>query len=263
MAKVFVGVPTYDGGLSAGAARGAFACGTKLHQTATIAHNASLICYNMNALYAMALTSRKTFGTEWFAMLHADISPPVCWIDALIDRAEEVGADLMTAISPIKDKRGLTSTGIGHPNTQWIPWSRLTLKQVNHESFPETFDIDGAVDALAKLPDDLRLEAPKSHLLVNTAAMVVRVNRPFSEHVHFSVADKIFDLGDGKFLAKTESEDWRFGKEVAARGGRVFATSVLGLEHHGDASYNSYDTWGQDRDDECISEHSNVTFHVS
>src|SRR5262245_31348797 len=127
MAKVFLACPTHEGRLDAGCARGLYGSATRKHQLFISLHATSLLCQNCNALWAEALNQRRDNGFEWFAMLHSDVDPEYCWLDRMIDIAEESGADLLSAVIPIKDKRGLTSTAVASPTTPFAPFCRLTM----------------------------------------------------------------------------------------------------------------------------------------
>src|SRR5262245_42674275 len=152
MAKVFLACPTYDGRLDAGSARGLYGSATRQHQLFISLHAGSLLCQNCNALWAEALNQQRGGGSEWFAMLHGDVDPEHCWLDRMIEIAVASGADLLSAVIPIKDKRGLTSTAIASRVTPFAPFCRLTMRQVRDASFPETFDLNAAAAALERLP---------------------------------------------------------------------------------------------------------------
>ena len=79
-------------------------------------HQTSLLASGFNSLWCTALKR----GVTHFAMLHADIRPDRNWLDVMLAELQRTGADLVSVVTPIKDARGLTSTGIGHPE---IPWS--------------------------------------------------------------------------------------------------------------------------------------------
>lgn len=265
--KVFVGMPTYDGTAHAAACQAVYITPTDTRKADGIEyfpciHGGSLLSNNMNQLYVMALNGREKYNFKWFAMLHADMEPGNHWLDVLIDEAEEHGADMMTAVVPIKDERGVTSTGIAHPKHNLAPYLRLTQHQVNHSEFPDTFDLDACVDALARLPEGLCIpDAPRTRLLVNTGAMVVRLDRPWSEKLVFSTAEHIIKVR-GKFVAKVESEDWRFGKLLADLGGKVMATRKLEIRHHGTGHFDSMLSWGNPIDKDCFAEHEYADEYV-
>jgi hypothetical protein len=177
--------------------------------------------------------------------------------------AEKHDADVMSAVIPIKDDNGLTSTAVSGPD-RFTRMTRLTTKQINHPQFPETFDIDMAWDALFnKLPDGLKLEGPPVHvernlageiieipprLLVNTGCMVARLDRDWCAHAHFTINDRIVQQPGGIFQPEVEPEDWFFSRIVAELGGRVMATRSVRVEHLGGIPYRSDRVWGKEID---------------
>lgn len=258
MARVFLGMPTYDARAYVSTLLALYVTSSREHKTVACSHDASLLSFNMNSLYAMALNDRDKNGAQWFAMLHSDIEPDHWWIDTLIEEAEAHEADIMTAIVPIKDERGVTSTGIAHPDHPWSPYCRLTLAQRNHDDMPVTFDVNACVDALARLPEGLRLEAPRTQLLVNTGACVVRLDRPWADELIFTTGERILKI-EGKWCTKVESEDWRFGKLAASLGAKVMATKAVNVKHHGTGHFESDMTWGKPIDCDCLEEHAYAT----
>jgi hypothetical protein len=245
MSKVLIGVPTY-GLLSMGwiAARQLWAFGTRRTFTVEMGQS-SLISYNCNFLWCAAL-NRRGEGHEWFAMLHTDIEPADWWIDSLIAEAEKHGADLVSAVVPKKDASGLTTTCIGTPQR---PMCNLTQAQVQHPTFPDTFDLPMAIEALARLPEPLRVaELPgASHLLVNTGCFVCRLDRPWVEQVWFDQTDSI-ERVNGTWRPVMCSEDWNFSRRVAQAGAKVMATRTVNLTHRGHYGFPSNAVWGQERD---------------
>lgn len=248
MERVFIGCPTYNGLADANSLASVFCFGTQrpyIWERGTC----SLLALNNNILWCHALQQRRENGVKWFAMLHADIVPKATyWLDTLIEELEAHDADVMSAVVPIKDPRGLTSTAIDNPRDPWEIHCRLTTKQVNHPEFPKTFDILGAVAGLLSLPEPLKVDAPVSTLLVNTGCFVCRIDKPWAEAVRFHIEDRIIPLGDGAFKAQVQPEDWLFSRQVASLGGRVFATTKVPLTHRGNADFDSDETWGADHD---------------
>ena len=164
------------------AAQGIFSTATREHRVYTAIADFSLVSLNCNRLWCQALNTREANGLQWFAMLHSDIAPEPWWLDKLISEAERCDADLISAVVPLKDGRGLTSTAILMPGGPLGAFYRLTLSQVLHPEFPVTFDIRMAVDALASLPEEMReTELPNEALLVNTGCMAVRLDRPWAD----------------------------------------------------------------------------------
>ncbi len=249
---VLLGLPSYDGRLDGEMATVAM-CGSSRSRKVYLSRaSSSLLCQCFNGLWTEALNSREERGLKWFAMLHSDIIPEPWWIDKLIAEAEEHNADVMSAVVPIKNGDGATSTAIENPSNQWEPLLRLMLKQVNHPSFPRTFNAAGAHCGLANLPEPLRAITPmNARLLGNTGCFVARLDRPWAEKVRFTINDHIYRGDDGKFNVACMSEDWNFSLDVAALGGEVYATTKVALKHRGATDYSSSGVWGYDRDIAC------------
>jgi len=249
--NVFLTCPLYDGRLDAGAARSLWSTASQVHRINVLPLGNSLLAANCNSLWCHALNQRVASNLKWFAMLHSDIEPDYWWLDKLIAEAEKHDADLMSAIVPIKDDRGLTSTAIAQPDSQFRQFCRLTMRQVRHETFPDTFGIREAAEALEKLPDPLRIaNVPREALLVNTGCVVCRIDRPWCEKVWFAMHDGIECVG-GQWAPVQQSEDWVFARNVAEQGGKVMATKLVALAHKGSAPYYSTHVWGHAKDEGC------------
>ena len=78
---------------------------------------------------------RKERALSHWVLLHSDVVPvEENWILTLKAEMDKVKADVLSAVLPIKDSRGLTSTA---PDThQWQP-RRLTMKEIMDR--PATF----------------------------------------------------------------------------------------------------------------------------
>ena len=179
---------------------------------------ASLLPLSFNLLWSQALNARDGGEATHFAMLHDDVLPAAGWLDALLHELEWLEADVVSAVVPIKDGRGLTSTALesGDP---WNP-RRLTLREVFERE--ETFTEDG--------------------LLVNTGCWVCDLRRPWCERVWFKQQDRLVKK-DGKWWAETISEDWDFSRQVRALGGTLYATRKVQLDHDRPEFTNKY-PWG-------------------
>jgi hypothetical protein len=255
MARVYLGCPTYDGWMIAGAARAFYAWGSRQHEIIAEQPNPnSLLPDACDSLWGKAITCNIKYGAQWFAMIHADVEPEQWWIDKLIAEAELHNADFLSAIIPIKSDKGLTSTSIAYPQGSRRSGSRLTLKQVNHNNFPKTVDIHAAVKAVrSSIPAQLQIQADETFLLCNTGCMVCRLDRPWRDpgKVHFQILNtlSIDDDGESTF-SSTLSEDWFFTRAIAQAGGKVMATKALQVMHYdGLKGYFSRDSYGQDRED--------------
>lgn len=224
----------YCGRIAFGAAQGYFLTPTRgACQVVRLATESSLLVHGFNSLWAEALNLRGR-GLTHFAMIHADVSPEPGWLDVLLGELVRLGADLVSAVVPIKDERGLTSTAVAGEN----PWGsrRLTLTEVHR--LPETFG-----------PEDVG-----GPLLVNSGLWVCDFTKPWCEQVHFRQRDQVVRGPSGQFLARTLSEDWAWAADLQQRGCRVYATRKVRLTHEGGRSYPNDHAWGRWQRDEAVTD---------
>lgn len=196
----------------------AFASASKRGLLATYSANSfSLLANNFNRLYCAALNLRSA-GMTHFAMLHDDILPEHFWLDKLMDQMNETRADVLSVVSPIKTKQGLTSTAL---DTDKYRPRRLTLKEI-HKDYPETFTSDD--------------------LLLNTGCMLIDIRRPFADKVWFTIDDEIV-CTEGRFEPLVVPEDWNFSRMAKAHGAKLFATRSVKIRHQG---FNDFpnSSWG-------------------
>jgi len=244
MPTVFIAMPVYDGTAQTGAVAAMFATATdgRRFKAAGMSRARSLLAKNMNNHYVAALNARAQ-GVTRFAMLHGDTVPQPGWLDILWDEMEATGADLVSAVSPLKDVRGLTSTAVGVPDILWAPRRRLSMHEI-YEKLPETFGIEDLVKA--------KLAEPGDELLANTGCCLVDIRRPWVDRrnargglrVFFTITDAIFPLPDGTYKEAVASEDWNFSRFLAAEGGRVVATRKVKLRHYGALAFDNFGPWG-------------------
>ena len=179
--QVFLGIPSYGNmvheglieSVRFGSARGLL----RMKQTVSF----SILTHNFNILFAAALTARK-HGITHFALHHDDISPEFYWLDKMMDLMNHHGADILSAVSPIKDpKKGLTSTALDEPFKDEDPrWRvrRLTLNEI-HKNYEPTFTTDT--------------------LLVNSGLMLVDIRKPRVEKIAFRFENDIVQTTPGEF----------------------------------------------------------------
>lgn len=214
----------------------------------------SLLCHNFNKAWCDALNHvpRPTY----FAMCHSDISAPERWLDALIDEMEAHGADLVSAVVPIKDFRGITSTalmdaGSGTLRRLTAHEMRSTHPETKERMLPDTFD--GAdLAKLFEMPPDSNVA-----LCVNSGLWVCKFG-PWAETVCFETGDRITRDPDPthpsgeRFVARVFSEDWLFSSTLIAKGIKVMATQRVQVTHFGRAPFacggENHRPWGMQHD---------------
>jgi len=200
---------------------------------------------DFNILWADAHNLYEEGRVTHFAMLHGDITPDPNqkWLDILLEIMDQRQASLVSVFSPIKDHRGVTSTGICDLDDHWRPFRRFTIREALTQ-LPETFS---NVDA----------GYPDRPLLHNTGLWVCDLRKPV-----FRAADKdgCLDLyfqfptqavrgPDGKWMHRRESEDWLFSRDLWLRGVRdTYVTRAVRLNHHGAMSWGTHDAWGSFKD---------------
>jgi hypothetical protein len=226
MDRVFLAVPAY-GAVVPQALPGLLQPSLGAREVRLVGGGGSLLANGFNRLWVQALNERPGHGWTHFAMHHADVQAPPGWVDTLADELDRVGADVISAVVPIKDYRGLTSTGWRDPASGRI--TRFTLKEVL--ALPETFDA-----AAAGKPD--------MWLMVNTGLWLCRLTEPWAEEVCFGVLDGVSKDDRGRFTAHVLPEDWNFSGWCARKGLRVFATRKVAVGHHGAMCYSSDAAWG-------------------
>jgi Methyltransferase domain len=229
--RVLLGMPRYSESVNYHAAEAFFHAAseggpvTELKQTS---HSGSLLAACFNCHWALALDMYEKGQIDHFAMQHADIAPEFGWLDMLAEELLTSGADLIAAVVPIKDSRGLTSTAVDDTGNPWLV-RRLTTSQV--AALPVTFG-----DAEAGGP-----------LLLNTGLWICKLG-PWAYEVCFRIQDAIQKAPDGNRKPRVQPEDWDFSRQLHARGLKLAATRRVNVRHYGDSFWASSDQWGWDHD---------------
>lgn len=184
----------------------------------------SLLPFTFNTLWAGVLNERKEHGYTHFAMIHDDVMPAHGWLDVLMMEMEQTNATVISAVVPIKDKRGLTSTALDVTGDPWMP-RRLTMAEV-YCDFPETFT--------------------HPSILLNTGLWLCRLDEPWNTQVWFEQHDRIAVQPNGEYFAQTKSEDWNFSRRLRelGYGDRLYATRKVPLYHESD-NYPNTHPWGE------------------
>jgi|GEM_PF-3478915 len=251
---VMLGTITHNGQLEGQMAQAFYSHASQRHTVYNKAYPTSLLAAGCNRLWCEAINMQREMKWRYFALLHSDIVPELFWLDKLIALADQYDADIMSAIVPIKDDFGLTSTAVSRPtyshNSTYSCWTRLTQQQVNDPAMPETFDIDMLREAMPNLKGALTLP-DHVRLLVNTGCVVIRCDREWAPKAHFTINDHLV-IGVHGLQYEVEPEDWYFSRRVAEMGGRVMATRAVKLAHVGKYDFKSTNQWGHRLDPNTI-----------
>lgn len=179
--------------------------------------------HSFNELWANALNKRAE-GVTHFAMLHADVVPDAGWLERLLHLLTIHEADVVSAVVPLKDETGRTSTLL-----EGADGSRefLTLRDV--WTGPSTFT---AAD----------LDEPDKTLLLNTGCWACKLG-DWCEGVWFRAHTFINRTDAGLFEALTYPEDWDFSRQLARLGRKAMATRLVPL-YHERPEWHNRGPWG-------------------
>ena len=235
----FLGMPRHHGAES-GALRGIYHHAAKAGPNRKLVlaeFQASLLAFAFNSLWHQATAAAPQHGITHFAMLHADIEPMPWWVDVLHEEMDRTGADILSAVVPIKSHEGVTSTAIGDAEDEWAQPRRLTMREVMQ--LPETFD---AADVASVLGDEGEATNPRP-LLVNTGCWLARRGDWWSD-VCFTIRDRVATAPDGRPMPQVIPEDWGFSRWAWQRGLKVMATRKVQLQHVGPWAWANTHAWG-------------------
>lgn len=194
--------------------------GSELTPSMNDAGGPEVLC-NHNCLWATALDRYEAGETDAFALIHADVGAEAGWLSILHREMVAYGADVISAVIPIKDDRGLTSTAADDTGDSWL-WRRLTMRQV--ADLPETFG-------------DAELG---SEIALNTGLMLVKLG-PWcletDEHGHakhvFRFEHAIRKEANGSRRCLFRPDDWLLSRAFRASGLKLAATRAVKLVHCG------------------------------
>lgn len=182
-------------------------------------HPGSLLAYGFNLLWVRALEERQ-HGCTHFLMLHADVVPiERDWLARLHQEMVTHNAQVLSAVVPLKDPCGLTSTAC---YTDGGALRRLTMTEAMAR--PETFTA----------PD----------LLVNTGLLLVDLRAPWVEEICFTVTDRIAKHEDGSYTVHVLGEDYGFSLQARRLGIPLWATRAVPLSHAGLSWFPNSHAWG-------------------
>lgn len=230
MATVAYGIPSYLRGVDAGIVPITHQMGDGRNKITMLSSiDSSACCMRFNALLIMALQLHKQGKADYFLLWHSDILPEPHFVDKMVAIAEEKNAEILSAIVPIKDQNGLTSTALDEPVGDMPPeWRvrRFTMKEISE--MPETFTHD--------------------KLLVNTGLLLIKLSASWVKDIYFHFDDKIIEH-HGQRLAVLFPEDWMFSRDARKLGcTSQWVTRAVKLTHVGHQQFPNYGVWGQETD---------------
>ena len=239
---IYIAAPCYNG-MTMHTSKALLQCGQSKHDVVIQQQDYSILCYNFNAMWCDMLNRRrKREDISHFCMIHSDIcildseNGGINWLDTFVNLLEESKSDVLSVISPLKDERGVTSTGVFDEERQAVV-KRFTIREL--ESMPTTFELDDVTN---------QYKMYYHKLVVNTGLMLVKVEdwceKVFFHDRHYilKVTDK--ETGVVEFIPQVISEDWMFSVDVQKLGKVVKATKGLKIEHMGKCGYRNYGAWG-------------------
>lgn len=227
---IYLGLPRGSDLVHFGASKAFWHPTAKRLRTLHSSPSSSCVQQTHNMFWSEMLNLREKYGVTHAAMIHADVIPEAGaengegWLDTLYAELEKCGGDLISAVIPIKDSCGLTSTGIdefGASRPDLWAVRRLTMTEACAR--PETFT-DPA-------------------LVTNTGLWLCKIG-PWCERVHFRIQNRIMRLKDGTFVPQMFSEDWDFARMAKAAGAKLWATRAVKVQHEYPQFHNSA-PWGE------------------
>lgn len=216
---MFLGLPAYGGrynGIGVGHAMSSPAFAVAVENAA------SLLTFGFNQLWCLALDWRDKI--THFLLLHSDVIPQQAdWMMTLLNEMERTQVQVLSAVIPIKDNQGLTSTGV-ETGDEWRP-RRFTTAEIAAK--PETFT--------------------EPELVFNTGMMLVDMRHDWVDKVWFRTHDRIVKVGS-RWEPQAISEDWDFSRQVRALGVPVAVTRKVVVAHVGRQDYPNNEVWGHATD---------------
>jgi len=229
MAKILLGIPTYKKECHADLLfKMHFMTQGGKNQVAMGNVDSSAICLTMNSLWVQALEAYQAGEITHFAMLHTDIVPENYFMDKMVEIMEREGAEILSAIVPIKNAEGFTSTAVEGQMGDTNPYFRVKRFSMRElDKLPATFT--------------------HPEILLNTGLMLVDLSKPWtlSEDVYFTIEDRIIKYR-GRRIPAMWPEDWGFSRRARKAGAtKLYATREVKLDHAGLANFPNYVMWGE------------------
>jgi hypothetical protein len=225
--RLFLGLPTYAGlRYNLMPLIGALMNQQAYDDIISMEVDSSLLASGFNLLLVNALNRRDRNQADQFLLMHSDIVPldTQHWLDRLAAAKANAKAEVISAVVPIKDHRGVTSTAIDTTNI-YAP-RRLTIRECNRQ--PETFTHE--------------------KLLINTGMLLMDLRNDWVDKLCFTIGDAILITDQGKRLVGSTPEDWDVSRQLRSHGVKLWATKAVALNHVGRFAYPNAGEWGTEQD---------------
>jgi len=201
-----------------------------------VRNDSSAAHWKWNFMWIQGTEARHEGVTHW-AKQDDDVMPPIGWATTLVSEGRRHKADVIAAVVPLKDGRGITSTGVRNIKNGHI--RRLTMKEIFE--LPETFSIEDVQARGIKTSPESNDE--DEILVVNLGLVVCHLTGDWPERfTGFHMQDAIIRDRSGKRHAVAMSEDWLFSEWCWRQGLKVVATRKTKLGH-----WNLPGAWEQTR----------------
>jgi hypothetical protein len=185
----------------------------------------SLTQHSFNLALVEALEARDRHGVTHFGMIHSDVLPDGPWADILHGQMEAAGLDVLSAVVPIKNDAGDTSTAVGSRSDPWAIKRYITLR--DEKRLCPTF----TTEDVARDDDEF--------LMVNTGLWLAKADLPLWDDFAFEVKTRIVTNENGKRVAQCRPEDWEWSRRMDADGVKYGATWAVRLGHKGTKVYRN------------------------
>jgi hypothetical protein len=197
--------------------------------------------FNIHWCEALGARDHENMRATHWLKYDPDISvnTPIYWLDTLLLIMESRRADIVSAITPIKDPQfiGLTSTAVDNPTGKgWDIERRLTMDEI-YRILPETFGNE---------------VCPGRRLLVNNSLMLVDLRGEWCDNPnvlwHSENGIERTRRADGSMLRKVRAfmQDWYFSRVAQDAGAELVVTRQVTLLHYSavPTGYTSSQNWG-------------------
>lgn len=193
------------------------------HEAAT---SATGNCFNH--LLGPVLDLRDQGVITHLAMIHSDVVPRWRgWVNTQWREMRLSGADLVSTVVAIKDRRGRTSTAVGLRSDPWGAIRHVML--ADRKKLPTTFTIEDVGDPATEV------------LLVNTGMFLADLRHPaWDSFPGFNLTTRLGRDSEGRRQPQMRPEDWEMSRHLDACGARVAATWAVRCKHYGSYGWDNY-----------------------